>query len=111
MNFSHGDYAFHARMAGLIARGLRPRRASRYRCWPTCKVQGPSGSGWTARSGRRRSPDPAGGHGGGPARTTETMEPDALILPVDFDLAPHVTAGSVVLIDDGNIEGSRWKRW
>jgi pyruvate kinase len=34
----------------------------------------------------------------------DDFEPDAVILPVDFDLAPHIAEGSIVLIDDGNIE-------
>ncbi len=29
---------------------------------------------------------------------------NAAIIPVDFDLAPHLKAGATVLIDDGNIE-------
>ncbi len=30
--------------------------------------------------------------------------PEACIIPVDFDLAPHLKFGATVLIDDGNIE-------
>ena len=33
-----------------------------------------------------------------------TLPPDAAIIPVDFDLAPHIKPGGTVLIDDGNLE-------
>ncbi len=35
---------------------------------------------------------------------TGHLPADAAIIPVDFDLAPHLKAGATVLIDDGNIE-------
>ena len=104
MNFSHGDYAFHARMAGLV------RAAAAKTGKPVSLLADLQGAkvrlGWLdgeiqVAEGRQIL---LVGMEVDARERPETMEPDALILPVDFDLAPHVTAGRVVLIDDGNIE-------
>ncbi len=104
MNFSHGDYAFHTRMAGLV------REASASVGIPVALLADLQGAkvrlGWIEREVkiyvdqqvilvgvevdvRERPAD---------------LEADAVILPVDFDLAPHIAAGATVLIDDGNME-------
>ncbi len=104
MNFSHGDYAFHERMAGLV------RQATDVACKPVALLADLQGAkvrvGWLAQSVPVAVDQPvilvgidvdvreAGGH----------LPPNAAIIPVDFDLAPHLKAGATVLIDDGNIE-------
>lgn len=105
MNFSHGDYAFHTRMADLV------REASLVAGKPAALLADLQGA--KVRVGRleREVPisegqpviligmdAPAGGlpAGGLPAK--------AVVIPVDFDLAPHIKPGGSVLIDDGNLE-------
>lgn len=104
MNFSHGDYAFHARMAGLV------RAAAAKAGKPVALLADLQGAkvrlGWLdgeIEVAEERQILLVGIEVDARERP-ETMEPDAVILPVDFDLAPHVTAGRTVLIDDGNIE-------
>jgi len=104
MNFSHGDYAFHERMAGLV------RQATAMAGKPVALLADLQGAkvrvGWLAQAMPVEVDQPvmlvgmdvdvreAGGH----------LPENASIIPVDFDLAPHLKAGATVLIDDGNIE-------
>ncbi len=104
MNFSHGDYAFHSRMAGLV------REASQVAGKPVALLADLQGAkvrvGWLAQAvpvvvdqpvilvGMHVDVREHAGH----------LPPDAAIIPVDFDLAPHLKASATVLIDDGNIE-------
>lgn len=104
MNFSHGDYAFHARMASLV------REAAALAGMPVALLADLQGAkvrvGWLEH--------------GVPVETGQEvvlvgLEVDvrersdlgldgATIIPVDFDLAPHLKGGATILIDDGNIE-------
>ena len=105
MNFSHGDYAFHTRMADLVRVRRRCGRASRWRCWPTCRAPRCASAGWTRGADRGGAAGDPGWAGGGRARAAWThCRAGAVIIPVDFDLAPHMKAGRTILIDDGNIE-------
>ena len=104
MNFSHGDYAFHARMAGLV------REASQVAGKPVALLADLQGAkvrvGWLAQGVPVAVDQPVvlvgmhvdvrehAGH----------LPADAAIIPVDFDLAPHLKTAATVLIDDGNIE-------
>jgi pyruvate kinase len=104
MNFSHGDYAFHSRMADLV------REAAKVAGKPVALLADLQGAkvrvGWLAQAvpvavdqpivlvGMHVDVREHAGH----------LPPDAAIIPVDFDLAPHLKAGATVLIDDGNIE-------
>lgn len=103
MNFSHGDYAFHSRMAGLVreAAAVVGAQVALLADLQGAKVR----LGWLTQ--------PVMAHNGqqvilvGPeidVREPAEFEPDALVLPVDFDLAPHLKLNATVLIDDGNIE-------
>ena len=104
MNFSHGDYAFHSRMAALVreASALVGTRVALLADLQGAKVR----LGWL--------PDPIPVQGGrqvilvGPGVDARERpgehEADAVLLPVDFDLAPHLKPKATVLIDDGNIE-------
>ena len=104
MNFSHGDYAFHTRMAGLV------REAAQVAGKPVALLADLQGA--KVRVGRldREVPIEPGqpillvGLEVDVRERPETMPADAAIIPVDFDLAPHLKPGSTVLIDDGNIE-------
>ena len=104
MNFSHGDYAFHTRMAALV------REAAALAEKPVALLADLQGA--KVRLGRLdREIEVAVGQ---PVilvgmeidvrERPETLPADAVILPVDFDLAPHVKPGGTILIDDGNIE-------
>ena len=104
LNFSHGDYAFHAKMAGLV------REAAHRTGKPVALLADLQGAkvrlGWLEREvdvtigqqvllvgidvDARERPG--------------SLEENAVILPVDFDLAPYVKPGGAILIDDGNIE-------
>ncbi|MCB0045171.1 MAG: pyruvate kinase [Caldilineaceae bacterium] len=104
MNFSHGDYAFHARMAGMV------RAAAEATGKPVALLADLQGAkvrlGWIEREisihegqqviligmeiDARERPD--------------QLEDDAVMLPVDFDLAPHIKPDATVLIDDGLLE-------
>jgi len=104
MNFSHGDYAFHARMAGLV------REASQVACKPVALLADLQGAkvrvGWLAQTVPVAVDQPVilvGMHVDVREHTGH-LPPDAAIIPVDFDLAPHLKANATVLIDDGNIE-------
>ncbi|MFN3982506.1 MAG: pyruvate kinase [Caldilinea sp.] len=104
MNFSHGDYAFHERMAGLV------RQATDVAGKPVALLADLQGAkvrvGWLAQAAPVAVDQPvilvgmdvdvreASGH----------LPENAAIIPVDFNLAPHLKAGATVLIDDGNIE-------
>jgi pyruvate kinase len=104
MNFSHGDYAFHERMARLV------RQATDMAGKPVALLADLQGAkvrvGWLAHSVPVEVDQPvmlvgmdvdvreANGH----------LPANTAIIPVDFDLAPHLKAGATVLIDDGNIE-------
>ncbi len=104
MNFSHGDYAFHTRMAEMV------REAAHTVGMPIALLADLQGAkvriGWLAQ--------PVPLHPGqqvilvGPEQDVRepfhAHEADAVTLPVDFDLAPHLKVPATVLIDDGNIE-------
>jgi pyruvate kinase len=104
MNFSHGDYAFHTRMADLV------REASLVAGKPVALLADLQGA--KVRVGRLEREVPV--ENGSPVilvglevdvrESTATLPPDAAIIPVDFDLAPHIKPGGTILIDDGNIE-------
>ena len=104
MNFSHGDFAFHARMAGLV------RAASEQAGIPVALLADLQGAkvriGWIERA----VPVDDGcqvilvGAEVDVRERPADLEENAVILPVDFDLAPHIKAGATVLIDDGLIE-------
>ena len=104
MNFSHGDYAFHTRMADLV------REASLVAGKPAALLADLQGA--KVRVGRleREVPIAEGqpvilvGMEVDVREHQSTLPPDAAIIPVDFDLAPHIKAGGTVLIDDGNLE-------
>ncbi len=106
LNFSHGDYAFHQEMARLV------REAARIRGQQVALLADLQGAkvriGWleeavTLAQGQEvvlvgmdvdvRGPE-----------AERTGSPSPAILPVDFDLAPHLEPGRRVLIDDGLIE-------
>jgi pyruvate kinase len=104
MNFSHGDYAFHTRMADLV------REASLVAGKPAALLADLQGA--KVRVGRLEREVPI--EEGQPVilvglevdvrEHLSTLPPNAAIIPVDFDLAPHIKAGGTVLIDDGNLE-------
>ena len=104
MNFSHGDYAFHTRMADLV------REASLVAGKPVALLADLQGA--KVRVGRLEREVPV--ETGRPVilvglevdvrESAATLPPNGAIIPVDFDLAPHVKAGGTILIDDGNIE-------
>jgi pyruvate kinase len=104
MNFSHGDYAFHTRMADLV------REAALVAGKPAALLADLQGA--KVRVGRLEREVPIAE--GQPVilvglevdvrEHLSTLPPDAAIIPVDFDLAPHIKAGGTVLIDDGNLE-------
>jgi pyruvate kinase len=104
MNFSHGDYAFHTRMADLV------REASLVAGKPAALLADLQGA--KVRVGRleREVPIVEGqpvilvGLEVDVREHLSTLPPDAAIIPVDFDLAPHIKPGGTVLIDDGNLE-------
>jgi pyruvate kinase len=104
MNFSHGDYAFHTRMADLV------REASLVAGKPAALLADLQGA--KVRVGRleREVPIVEGqpvilvGLEVDAREHRSTLPPDAAIIPVDFDLAPHIKPGGTVLIDDGNLE-------
>jgi len=104
MNFSHGDYAFHARTASLV------REASALAGQPTALLADLQGA--KVRVGRldREIPVEDGqlvllvGLEVDVRERPETLPAAAAIVPVDFDLAPHVKPGGTILIDDGNLE-------
>ena len=104
MNFSHGDYAFHKRMAELV------REASHVVGTPVALLADLQGAkvriGWLAQ------PVPLAvgqqviliGPEQDAREPHHAYEANAVTLPVDFDLAPHLKVPATVLIDDGNIE-------
>lgn len=104
MNFSHGDYAFHTRMAELA------REAAHVVGKPLALLADLQGAkvrlGWLAqpvdvRNGQQVilvGPDVDA------RERADDQEADAVSLPVDFDLAPHLKIPATILIDDGNIE-------
>jgi pyruvate kinase len=104
MNFSHGDYAFHTRMADLV------REASLVAGKPAALLADLQGA--KVRVGRLDREVPV--EPGQPVilvglevdvrEQFDTLPVNAVIVPVDFDLAPHLKVGGTVLIDDGNIE-------
>jgi pyruvate kinase len=104
MNFSHGDYAFHTRMADLV------REASLVAGKPAALLADLQGA--KVRVGRLECEVPISE--GQPvilvglevdiSERMPTLPPGAAIIPVDFDLAPHIKPGGTVLIDDGNLE-------
>ena len=104
MNFSHGDYAFHRNIAAAVREAARRtgRKVSLLADLQGAKVR----LGWleqevVIREGQQVvlvSADADVREDAG------EMEPDAVILPVDFDLAPHLQPGATVLIDDGLLE-------
>jgi pyruvate kinase len=104
MNFSHGDYAFHSKMAALV------RDASHVVGKPVALLADLQGAkvrlGWlqapvTIANGQQVIL--VGPEVDARERPTD-HEPDAVTFPVDFDLAPHLKVPATVLIDDGNIE-------
>jgi len=104
MNFSHGDYAFHTRMADLV------REASLVAGKAAALLADLQGA--KVRVGRLDHEIPIGE--GQPVilvglevdvrEHADTLPPGAPIVPVHFDLAPHVKPCGTVLIDDGNLE-------
>ncbi|MBP8291982.1 MAG: pyruvate kinase [Caldilineaceae bacterium] len=104
MNFSHGDYAFHARTASLV------REAAAVAGQPAALLADLQGA--KVRVGRLDHEVPVAdgqavllvGLEVDVRERPETLPRDAAIIPVDFDLAPYMKAGSTILIDDGNIE-------
>lgn len=104
MNFSHGDYAFHTRMADLV------REAALVAGRPAALLADLQGA--KVRVGRleREVPIVEGqpvilvGLEVDVREHLSSLPPDAAIIPVDFDLAPHIKPGGTVLIDDGNLE-------
>ena len=108
LNFSHGDYAFHQEMARLVREAAR---ISGQRVALLADLQGAKvRMGWLEEpvelaQGQEvvlvgmdvdaREPIPKEGSPAG------SRPP---ILPVDFDLAPHLEPGRRILIDDGLIE-------
>ena len=104
MNFSHGDYAFHTRMADLV------REASLVAGKPAALLADLQGA--KVRVGRldREVPIETGqpvilvGLEVDVREQRDTLPANSVIIPVDFDLAPYVKVGGTVLIDDGNIE-------
>ncbi len=105
MNFSHGDYASHGRVARLVreAAQLAGRRVALLADLQGAKVR----VGWLEKElavtvdqevvligpdvdVREPGPDPAPGR--------------SVTVPVDFDLAPYLKPAATVLIDDGLIE-------
>jgi pyruvate kinase len=104
MNFSHGDYAFHTRMADLV------REASLVAGKPAALLADLQGA--KVRVGRLEHEVPisegqpvilVGPEVDGHA-AARALPPAAAVVPVDFDLAPHIKPGGTVLIDDGNLE-------
>ena len=103
MNFSHGDYAFHTRMADLV------REASLVAGKPAALLADLQGA--KVRVGRLDREVPV--EPGQPVilvglevdvrEQFDTLPVNAVIVPVDFDLAQHLKVGGTVLIDDGNI--------
>jgi pyruvate kinase len=104
MNFSHGDYAFHERMAGLV------REASKVACKPVALLADLQGAkvrvGWLAQPVPVAVDQPVilVGLEVDVREAGSQLPENAAIIPVDFDLAPHLKNGATVLIDDGNIE-------
>lgn len=104
MNFSHGDYAFHERMAGLV------REASKVACKPVALLADLQGAkvrvGWLAHPVPVAVDQPVilVGLEVDVREAGSQLPGNAAIIPVDFDLAPHLKSGATVLIDDGNIE-------
>ena len=104
MNFSHGDYAFHTRMADLVREAslVAGKKAALLADLQGAKV----------RVGRLEREVPIAE--GQPVilvglevdvrEHLHKLPADAAIIPVDFDLAPHIKPGGTVLIDDGNLE-------
>jgi pyruvate kinase len=104
MNFSHGDYAFHTRMAALVreASALVEKPVSLLADLQGAKVR----LGWLSQPEQVRVGQQiilVGPEVDARERPAD-HEADAILLPVDFDLAPHLKPGATVLVDDGNIE-------
>ncbi len=104
MNFSHGDYAFHSRMAGLV------REAAHVVGKPVALLADLQGAkvrlGWLQTPVLVRNGQQVilvGPEVDARERPSD-HEDDAVTFPVDFDLAPHLKVPATVLIDDGNIE-------
>lgn len=104
MNFSHGDYAFHTRMATMV------RDASAQVGKPVLLLADLQGAkvrlGWLDREVEivEGQPIVLVGQEADARERVASLDPDALTLPVDFDLAPHLKPESTVLIDDGLLE-------
>ncbi|MGL4649622.1 MAG: pyruvate kinase [Caldilineaceae bacterium] len=104
MNFSHGDYAFHSRMAALV------REAAHVVGKPVALLADLQGAkvrlGWLQAPVDIRSGQQVilvGPEVDARERPAD-YEADAVTFPVDFDLAPHLKVPATILIDDGNIE-------
>lgn len=104
MNFSHGDYAFHTRMASLA------REAAVAAGKPVALLADLQGAkvrvGWLQQGVPLElgMPIVLVGMNVDVRERPETLPPGAVMVPVDFDLAPHVKPGATILIDDGNVE-------
>ena len=104
MNFSHGDYAFHTRMADLV------REAAKVAGKPVSLLADLQGA--KVRIGKLAVDIPLQT---GMAITLTgpqidwALLPDEVtagrtLIPVDFDLAPYVKPHATILVDDGNVE-------
>ncbi len=102
LNFSHGDYAFHMRMAALVreAESRAGKRVLLLADLQGAKVR----LGWLAEPVPLQTDQPAILVGPGVDAREQEMPAGAALLPVDFDLAPHLKPGATVLIDDGLLE-------
>jgi len=104
MNFSHGDYAFHARMAGMVreAAARTGKDVSLLADLQGAKVR----LGWLDREVEIVEGQQIAlvGQDVDAREHVASLDPVALRLPVDFDLAPHLKVGGTVLVDDGLIE-------
>lgn len=102
LNLSHGDYAFHERLAKAV------RRAARLAGKPVAVLADLQGAkvriGWLHQDVTVQSGDKVvligDGRYIGRSQTARSLP----VLPVDFDLAPYIDPGRTVLIDDGHIE-------
>jgi pyruvate kinase len=104
MNFSHGDYAFHTRIAAMV------REAATRAGKPVMLLADLQGAkvrlGWLDREAEIVEGQPLilVGQEDDARERIVALAGDVLALPVDFDLAPHLEPESTVLIDDGLLE-------
>jgi pyruvate kinase len=104
MNFSHGDYAFHTRMADMV------REAARVAGKPVSLLADLQGA--KVRIGKLAVDIPLQTGMAitltGPqidwAQLPDEVTAGRTLIPVDFDLAPYVKPHATILVDDGNVE-------